>query len=76
METAHPIKKNKKSFQKMKDLSKRRSFLHRVTLKDKNSVSQYLNEELKRHIDIFYEKQAKVKAEYDAEKTRIRRSYR
>jgi len=40
----------------MKDLSKKRGFMHRVAVEDKESVSKYLNQEIKRHIDIFYEK--------------------
>ncbi len=53
-----------------------RGFTHRVQVDDKSSVSGYLNQELKRYIDIFMEKQQKVQLEYQAEKTRIRRSFR
>ena len=68
--------KKRTSFQKMKDKAKKRGFTNRVNPQDKATVSAYLNEEIKRHIDLFMEKKAKVQAEYEAEKTRIRRSFR
>ena len=57
-QTEHAIgkKKAKKSFEKMKLNAKKRAFTSRVQVADKNTVSQYLNEEIKRHIDIFLEK--------------------
>ena len=60
----------------MKLLAKKRGFFQRVQVAEKSTVSAYLNEEIKRHIDIFLEKQAKVKEHYKAEKTKIRRSFR
>ena len=35
-----------------------------------------MNEELKRHIDLFFEKQQKVHLEYQSEKVKLRRAYR
>ena len=60
----------------MKDRAKKQGFSHRVNAADKASVAKYLNQELKRHIDIFMEKQQKVKLEYQAEKTKLRRGFR
>lgn len=39
----------------MKDKLRQRGFAARVTVDDKDSVSMYLNMEVKRHIDMFYE---------------------
>ena len=58
-QTDHSIGKNKKakkSFSKMKLMAKKRGFVHRVDVSEKGTVCQYLNEELKRHIDLFLDK--------------------
>ena len=68
--------KKAKAFDKMKQLAKQRGFAHRVDVGLKSSVSRYLNQELKRHIDIFMAKQQKVQTWYHSEKQRIRRAYR
>ena len=60
----------------MKERAKQRGFVQRVNVAEKSTVSQYMNEELKRHIDIFFEKQQKFKLEYQAEKVKLRRAYR
>ena len=40
----------------MKDRAKQRGFSQRVNVAEKSTVSAYMNQELKRHIDIFKEK--------------------
>ena len=60
----------------MKERAKARGFSNRVQVSDKSTVKTYLNQELKRHIDVFMEKQQKIKLEYEAEKTKIRRAFR
>jgi len=56
-QAAQAIKKKKKSFEKMKDRARSRLFSQRVNVDDKSTVSAFMNQELKRHIDIFLEKQ-------------------
>ena len=60
----------------MHEKAKARGFAARVAVAEKASVSKYLNEEIKRHIDIFNEQQQKVKDWYQGEKTKIRRGFR
>ena len=52
--TDPPIQKKKKGqFNKMFEKLKKRAFSARVDSSDKSSITTYLNEELKRHIDGF-----------------------